>query len=118
MGSALAATVVLGACGDDDDDTTSGPSGPATHDVTVVAKDSLSFDKGDYAALAGEVNITYEAGGNLTHTLLIEGVDDFKLQVTGSGDTDEATVDLDPGDYEIYCDIPGHESMRATLTVE
>jgi plastocyanin len=109
MGSALAATVVLGACGgDDDDDTTSGPGGPATHEVTVVAKDSLSFDKGDYAAQAGEVDITYEAGGTMTHT----------LQVTGTGDTDEATVDLEAGEYQIYCDIPGHESMRATLTVE
>jgi uncharacterized cupredoxin-like copper-binding protein len=38
--------------------------------------------------------------------------------VTGSGDTDEATVELEAGEYQIYCDIPGHESMRATLNVQ
>jgi uncharacterized cupredoxin-like copper-binding protein len=38
--------------------------------------------------------------------------------VTSNGDTDEDTVELEPGDYQIYCDIPGHESMKATLTVE
>ena len=111
LGSAAAATVLLGACGSDGDD-----AGGAA-DVTVVAEDTLSFDKGDYTAQAGEVNIEYEAGGSVTHTLLIDGVDDFKLQVTGSGDTDTGTVDLEPGEYQIYCDIPGHEGMRATLTV-
>jgi plastocyanin len=114
VGSAAAAVVLLGACGGDGDD----DAGPASGDVTVVAKDTLSFDKGDYAAQAGEVSITYEAGGSMAHTLLIEGVDDFKLQVSSTGDSDTGTVDLEAGEYQIYCDIPGHESMRATLTVE
>jgi plastocyanin len=113
LGSAAAATVLLGACGSDGDD----DAGGGAADVTVVAEDTLSFDKGDYTAQAGEVTIEYEAGGSVTHTLLIDGVDDFKLQVTGSGDTDAGTVDLEAGEYEIYCDVPGHESMRATLTV-
>jgi plastocyanin len=86
--------------------------------VTVVAQDSLSFDRDEYTAGAGEVTIDYENGGNMTHTLLIDGVDDFKLSVAASGDTDEGTVELEPGDHRIYCDIPGHESMEATLTVE
>jgi len=114
VGSAAAAVVLLGACGGDGDD----DSGSASGDVTVVAEDTLSFDKGDYTAEAGEVSITYEAGGSMAHTLLIEGVDDFKLQVSSTGDSDTGTVDLEPGEYQIYCDIPGHESMRATLTVE
>ena len=112
-GSAAAATVLLGACGGDGDD----GGGAAAADVTVVAEDTLSFDQGDYTADAGEVTIDYEAGGSVTHTLLIEGVDDFELQVSSTGDTDTGTVDLEPGEYQIYCDIPGHESVRATLTV-
>jgi plastocyanin len=112
MGSATVATVLLGACGGDGDDDTGSAA-----DVTVVAEDTLSFDKGDYTAEAGEVTITYEAGGSMVHTLLIEGVDDFKLQVASTGASDTGTVDLEPGSYEIYCDVPGHESMRATLTV-
>ena len=50
------------------------------------------------------------------HTLLIDGVDDSKLQVSANGDTDRGTVDLEPGDYA-YCDVPGHSSMEATLAV-
>ena len=111
LGSAAMATIVVGACGDDDD------TGGGEGDVTVVAEDTLSFDKGDYTARAGEVTITYEAGGSMVHTLLIEGVDDFKLQVSSTGDSDSGTVELDPGSYELYCDVPGHEAMRATLTV-
>jgi plastocyanin len=113
LGSAAMATVVLGACGDDDDD--AGGGGDA--DVTVVAEDTLSFDKGDYTAEAGEITIRYEAGGSMTHTLLIEGVDGFELQVSGTGSEDSGSVDLEPGSYELFCDVPGHEGMRATLTV-
>jgi cytochrome c oxidase subunit 2 len=115
---------VLAACGGDDDDggggdgLSSGPGDGGGAPVTVVAQDSLSFDRDDYTASAGEVTIDYENGGNLTHTLLIDGVDDFKLTVAANGDIDEGTAELEPGDYRIHCDIPGHESMEATLTVE
>jgi plastocyanin len=113
LGSAAAVVLALGACGGDSDD-----EGSSDADVTVVAEDSLQFDEDGYTADAGEVAIAYEGSGSMTHTLLIEGVDGFKLTVSGSGGTDEGTVDLEPGDYVLYCDIPGHEDMRATLTVE
>lgn len=117
------AGAVLAGCGGDDDSGGGGGDGVSTGSdgggtVTVVAQDSLRFDRDEYTADAGEVTIDYESSGNLTHTLLIDGVDDFKLTVTSSSDTDEGTVELEPGDYRIFCDIPGHESMEATLTVE
>jgi plastocyanin len=127
IGALVITAAVLAACGGDDDDG-SGSDGLSTGSgdggggggapVTVVAQDSLRFDHEDYTASAGEVTIDYENGGNLTHTLLIDGVDDFKLTVSANGDIDEGTAGLEPGDYRIFCDIPGHESMEATLTVE
>ncbi|HET6952623.1 MAG TPA: plastocyanin/azurin family copper-binding protein [Acidimicrobiales bacterium] len=122
IGALAASAIVLGACGGDDDGGSSGDglttqSGGAG-EVTVVAQDTLRFDHDSYSADAGEVTITYENDGSLVHTLLIDGVDDFKLQVSASGDTDSGTVDLEPGEYRIYCDVPGHSSMEATLTVE
>jgi plastocyanin len=114
LAGVLATTVVLGACGSDED---GGPSASEA-DVTVLAEDSLQFDQTSYSAPAGEVVIAYEDAGNAPHTLLIEGVDGFKLQVTSEGDTDVGTADLEPGEYRLYCDVPGHESMEATLTVE
>jgi plastocyanin len=111
IGSATMAAVVLGACGDDGDE----PGDAAG--VTVVAEDTLSFDEGDYRAEAGETTITYEAGGSIHHTLLIEGVEGFELEVRATGDSETGTVELGPGSYELYCDVAGHEGMRATLTV-
>jgi plastocyanin len=124
IGALVITGAVLAGCGGDDDggggDGLSTGSGDGGGDgtVTVVAQDSLRFDQDDYTASAGDVTIEYENAGNLTHTLLIDGVDDFKLSVTSNGETDEGTVELEPGDYRIFCDIPGHESMEATLTVE
>lgn len=126
IGALVITGAMLAGCGGDDDGGSGGGDGLSTGSgngggggtVTVVAQDSLRFDRDEYTAGSGEVTIEYENGGNLTHTLLIDGVDDFKLTVTSNGDTDEGTADLEPGDYRIYCDIPGHESMQATLTVE
>jgi plastocyanin len=125
IGALVIAGAVLAGCGGDDDDAgggagnglTTGSGGGSGGSVTVVAQDSLRFDRDSYSADAGEVTIDYENSGNLTHTLLVDGVDDFKLSVASNGETDEGTVELEPGDYRIFCDIPGHESMEATLTV-
>jgi plastocyanin len=124
IGALVIGGTVLAGCGGDDDSgggdgeaqTTGG--GSADGGVTVMAEDTLSFDRDHYSVPAGEVTIDYENGGNIAHTLLIDGVDDFKLAVASSGDTDEGTTELEPGDYRIYCDVPGHSAMEATLTVE
>jgi plastocyanin len=126
IGALVITGALLAGCGGDDDGGGGGGDGLSTGSgdgdgggtVTVVAQDSLRFDRDEYTAAAGAVTLDYENGGNLTHTLLIDGVDDFKLSVTSNGDTDEGSVELEPGDHRIFCDVPGHESMEATLTVE
>ena len=113
---------LLAACGDDDDDDSGGqPSPPGgTVDVVVDAYDDLRFDEDAYTVSGGEVTFEYVNEGNLVHTLVIEDVDDFKLQVNSSGDTDTGSVALEAGAYELYCDVSGHRSggMEAVLTVE
>jgi uncharacterized cupredoxin-like copper-binding protein len=115
LGVALVLTAVA-SCGGDDSSTGSNP--PIDADVTVVAKD-ISFPQTHFTAEAGPVDIAYEDQGHIPHTLKIEGVDDFELKVNSHGDVDEGTVDLDAGEYTIYCDIPGHRAagMEATLVV-
>lgn len=112
----------LAACGDDDDSgtassTTRGGSGGAAEELRVGALDQLKFDAESYEVAAGTVRVIYENEGSVAHTLLIDGVDGFKLSV---GDTDEGEVELEPGTYKLYCDVAGHEAagMVAELTVE
>lgn len=114
----------LAACGGTDDEATTtttttaedGGGGGSDPTLEVGAQDDLTFDQDSYEVESGDVAVTYVNDGTVAHTLLIEGVEGFKLAV---GDVDTGTVTLDPGTYQMYCDIPGHEAagMVAELTV-
>jgi plastocyanin len=114
---AVVSLAVLAGCGGDDDSdpTSGGASGDA---VDVVAQD-IKFPADTYEATAGTVDMAYRNEGSITHTLVIDGVDGFKLEVAGNGDTDGGTVELDAGTYTLYCDVAGHREagMEATLEV-
>jgi plastocyanin len=119
LAAALLAAPLLTACGDDDDSSSSSTTSAAAAGgsaLEVGGTDQLTFDKSSYEAEAGTIDITYVNEGSVVHTLLIEGVDDFKLSI---GDTDEGTVELEPGTYLLYCDVAGHQAagMEADLTV-
>ena len=119
---ALAAVAILpfAACGGDDDASGTSGDGPAPTEgaVTAVAE-NIQWAEDSYSAAAGEVTIVLENADSVRHTLVIDGVseDDFKLEA-GGDESDEGTIELEAGDYEFFCDVPGHSSMRATLTVE
>jgi uncharacterized cupredoxin-like copper-binding protein len=112
---ALAVVLTLSACGGEAATPTTGGAGISST-VVVKAKDSLTFDKDAYTAKAGTVEFVYENTGALAHDLLIDGLKGFKLAV---GKRDQGTVDLQAGEYTLYCDIAGHRAagMEATLTV-
>jgi plastocyanin len=104
----------MAACGGGSVDTTV-PAGAVGLAVTAV---DTRFDAKTYTASPGDVTVAYANKGNLVHTLLIEGVDGFRVQANPEK-TKTGTVSLKPGVYTIYCDIPGHrdQGMQATLTV-
>ncbi len=114
LGGAL--LLALGACGDDDAAPTA-DAGPADSSVTVLARD-IDFDADAYEVEAGAVEFVYENEGDIPHTLVIDGVP-MELTVRTRGDVDRGVVDLEPGEYTVYCDVPGHRpaGMVATLTV-
>jgi plastocyanin len=121
----LTAALALGACSGDDGQTEAKGTAtePATTDasgmtVNVEAHD-ISFSPKEFQATAGDVTIRYTNSGVIQHTLLIDGVDGFKLDVTKSGDADTGTVNLAPGAYTMYCDVPGHRAagMEGRLVV-
>ena len=113
----VAALLVFGVAGCGGDDSGTADAG-GTAPVEVVATD-LHLSAETYAASVGTVAIQYRNDGNVEHTLVIEGIDGFKLDVPKSGDVDEGTVTLEVGSYTVYCDVPGHRAagMEATLEV-
>ena len=117
-----AAALATAGCGDDDG-TSSAPAvgavSGASDGLTVVAED-IDFGDDSYAAAAGTIPVTYRNEGSILHTLVIEDVDGFELEVSSNGDVDEGAVELEAGEYTLFCDVPGHRAagMEATLQVE
>jgi plastocyanin len=66
--------------------------------------------------------VAYVNDDTIRHTLVVvkDGttVSGFELQVNKKGDIDSGSVTLDPGTYELICTVPGHQSMKAELTVK
>jgi plastocyanin len=121
----VTAALALGACGGDDRQkeakgtaTESAATDASAMALNVEAHD-ISLMPKELQAIAGDVMIRYTNIGVIQHTLLIEGVDGFKLDVTKSGDADTGTAKLAPGAYTMYCDVPGHRAagMEGRLVV-
>jgi len=96
-----------------------GPTGPAVGTLDVTAEPGLTFDKKQYTAPAGIVQVNYVDGGG-THTLVFDdpSLSYFELAVPGGPKTGKAEL-VAGKTYTIYCTIPGHRAagMQATVTV-
>jgi plastocyanin len=117
---ALVALAVLTACGNGGGGGSSykEPKGPAQTTLDIKGG-NFFFDPKSSDAPAGVDAIKLESEGG-QHTLVFDGgkVPGFKLEAS-SGKSDELKVNLKPGKYTIYCDIPGHREagMEGTITV-
>jgi plastocyanin len=95
---------------------------PAGTNLEVHAVSGLRFDKTAYEVAAGESLVAYVNDDTIRHTLVVvkDGttVSGFELQINKKGDVDSGSVTLEPGTYELFCTVPGHQSMKAELTVK
>ena len=114
---AFATAAVVVACGGGGGSSYKQPKGPAQTTLDIKGG-NFFFDPKNSDAPAGVDAIKLESEGG-QHTLVFDGgkVPGFKLQAS-SGKSDELKVDLKPGKYTIYCDIPGHREagMEGTIT--
>jgi plastocyanin len=96
------------------------PKGPAIATIDIEAG-NFYFKPDQIDAQAGINEIVLTSAGGL-HTLVFDNgkVPGFQLEVAGSGDSDKLKVDLKPGKYTFYCDIPTHrqQGMEGTITVK
>ena len=88
-------------------------------EVDTVA--GLKFDKSEYTAAAGTVTIAYLNKDSQRHTLVVKDAAGVlvgdKLEVVRNNDLASGTYQLAAGTYTVYCDVPGHGTMKATLVV-
>jgi len=119
---ALAAvTLVAASCGG------GGSSTPAVTipagALVVDAGPGLVLGQSEYttASVGGKVVIAYVQRDTQRHTLLVRDAAGIivgpKLDVVKAGSVSVGTYDLPPGQYQMICDVPGHGTMKATLTV-
>ena len=94
---------------------------PADADLVVKAIPSIRWDASEYTAAAGDIKVFLANDDSVKHVLMIlEGdtvVGDLELVVNKKGDYDDGVITLLPGEYRIYCTIPGPGGMNSTLTV-
>ena len=116
--SILAALLLAGCGSDDGDDEGGDSSGGQT--VEVVATE-FAFDPADVSVdEAGETTFTVSNEGEFPHALEIEGNGiEEETDELAPGASGSVTVDLEPGEYELYCPVGDHRDrgMEGTLVV-
>jgi len=133
---AVVAALGLAACGGGDDDdnqgnaatstpaqtTAGGGGGGSTVDISTPSGSDLAYEQKDVSAKAGSVTIDFDNKQATPHDVVVEDSSGQELGKTDliSSQTTSATVDLTPGTYTFFCDVPGHREggMEGTLTVK
>jgi plastocyanin len=118
----LTLAVVLTACGGgngDGDDEGEPAAGGTTLELGADPGGAFAFDKDTLEAPAGTITIHLTNPASIPHNVGVEGngVEEVSDNVT-DGDV-SLTVELEPGEYTFFCDVPGHREggMEGTLTV-
>ncbi|WP_165492113.1 plastocyanin/azurin family copper-binding protein [Egibacter rhizosphaerae] len=105
---------------EDADDDEAADDGEAEETVEFVADDNFYEDLPDSVS-AGTVEFVMDNQGAAEHDMVIEELGDEEVvELTPGGETASGTVELEPGEYTLYCSVPGHREagMEATITVE
>ncbi len=98
--------------------------GPAHVQVTAEDTEAFRFVLSRPSVPAGKVIVEFVNHGQDEHNLnaleAAEGQDAGTIPNTAPGAHPTLTLQMKPGDYTLFCSLPGHEAkgMKATLHVE
>jgi plastocyanin len=92
--------------------------GGASNEPVFVAID-IAYESAPSELPVGDIDLTLENDGAIEHNVTIEELGDERVLDAVGGETDEATVALEAGEYTYYCSVTGHREagMEGTLTV-
>jgi uncharacterized cupredoxin-like copper-binding protein len=83
-------------------------------DVTLAAR-NVEFEPAKLSTDGGEVAVFVKNDDSLRHTFSIDALD-VNLELPG-GKAGRVKFTAEPGTYEFYCAVPGHEDMKGELVV-
>ncbi len=110
----LVAILALTACNGEPDE---GAPEQTAQSVAVVGQDTLTWDAEELTVDAGTITVELTCEDGVNHNFVIAETDE-EVAECAPGESVSGTVDLDAGEYEYVCTVPGHEqTMRGTLTV-
>jgi uncharacterized cupredoxin-like copper-binding protein len=108
-------------CGSDDGDEAGGTTAAAGEQSVDLTATEFQFEPADVSLdNAGRVTFTVSNDGQEEHALEVEGNGiEEETETIAPGDSATLTVELEPGEYELYCPIDGHrdQGMEGTLVV-
>jgi plastocyanin len=110
----------LSACGGGDGEEEGEPAaGGTTLELAADPGGGFAFDKQTLEAPAGTITIHLTNDASIPHDVGVEGNGVDEISDTVTNDDTSLTVELEPGEYTFYCDVPGHREggMEGTLTV-
>jgi len=95
-----------------------GGEGGATNEPVWVAVD-IAYESAPEELPTGDVDVSLINDGQIEHNVVIEERGDELILEAAGGETDEATVSFEAGEYTYYCSITGHREagMEGTMTV-
>ena len=114
------AALLLAGCGSDDGE--NGDDGQSSGGQTVeLVATEFAFEPADVSVdEGGETTFTVSNEGEFPHALEVEGNGiEEETDTIDPGGSGSVTVDLEPGEYELYCPIDDHraQGMEGTLVV-
>jgi plastocyanin len=127
----VTAAVMAGGCGGDDEGSSGGQAGsepaatateaPGQSVSEVAMSDDLKFSPDSVTASQG-ASITVKNAGSIQHDLKLrqDGSEAGGTELVDGGKSTTFKVTVEPGSYEMYCSVAGHEQggMKGTFTVE
>jgi ABC-type glycerol-3-phosphate transport system substrate-binding protein len=119
--AAVAGLLALSACGSSSGSGSTKDTVPAGATL-INAEDGIQWSDSTYQATStnGKITIAGENSSSLAHNLYIISADGTKnptfIDMPKRGTTIKE-FKITPGTYQVVCLIPGHDKMKATLTV-
>jgi uncharacterized cupredoxin-like copper-binding protein len=123
--SAIASAIITSALEDEPEEEAEQPAakerGGNTLRLSADPSGELRFDKQSLEARAGPVVLVMNNPSPVPHNISIEGRGvDQEGKTVDEGGTSTVRAQLQPGEYDFYCSVPGHRQggMEGTLTVK